>query len=173
MLVSATILPRHEQDLPQPAQPPRQQRVGPEGGLDGDEAGCVCAAATPPRHASGAARRAPTQLASSSSSTHGSETLGVVLHVSLARVLHVCVERGRGALRARDYRSTLGKQTLYGALETAHRASGGERHRPRRHRGKATRVMSAVRFASEAQTVLGISVSSTWATCGAVAVGRR
>ena len=84
------------------------------------------------------------QLASSSSSTHGSETLGVLLRVSLARVLHVCVERGRGALRARGYRSTLGKQTLYGALESAYRASGGERRRPRRHLSKRARVIIGV-----------------------------
>ena len=148
MLLSASQEARAGQDLAPNGLNRGQAAVLSGGVLNDDEASSVLAAATPPRHASGAARSVNTELASSSSSTHGSETLGVVLRVSLARVLHVCVERGRGALRARGYRSTLGKQTLYGALESAYRASGGERYRPRRHLSKRARVISAVRFAS-------------------------
>ena len=134
MLLSASQEARAGQDLAQIGLGRGRTAALSGGLLDDDEASFVAAAAT--------------QLASSSSSTHGSETLGVLLRVSLARVLHVCVERGRGALRARGYRSTLGKQTLYGALESAYRASGGERRRPRRHLSKRARVISAVRFAS-------------------------
>ena len=153
MLLSASQEARAGQDLAQIGLGRGRMAALSGGLLDDDEASFVCAAATPPRHASGGVAAAPTKLASSSSSTHGSETLGVVLRVSLARVLHVCVERGRGALRARGYRSTLGKQTLYGALESAYRASGGERRRPRRHLSRRARVISAVRFASDSRSL--------------------
>ena len=134
MLLSASQEARAGKDLAEKGLNRWRMAALSGGLLDDDEASFVAAAAT--------------QLASSSSSTHGSETLDVLLRVSLARVLHVCVERGRGALRARGYRSTLGKQTLYGALESAYRASGGERRRPRRHLSKRARVMAAERFPS-------------------------
>ena len=109
MLLSASQEARAGQDLAPNGLNRGQAAVLSGGGLDDDEASSGLAAATPPRHASGAACSVNALLASSSSSTHGSETLDVVLRVSFARVLHVHVGCGRAALRARDYRCTVGK----------------------------------------------------------------
>ena len=109
MLLSASQEARAGQDLAPNGLNRGQAAVLSGGVLNDDEAGSVLAAAMPPQHTSGAARSVSTPLASSSMRTHGSETLDVVSRVSFARVLHVHVGCGRAALRARDYRCTVGK----------------------------------------------------------------